>query len=118
MKIAIVWASKDRSKYGNKILRDLVNKWHEVIAVNPKEIEIEGIRCINDIVSLPGDVEVINIVTPPWITIKVLEELDKIWLKNVWCQPGATDKTTIEFLKEKWFKYIANACIMLSPTPK
>ena len=113
MKIAIVWASNDRSKYWNKILRDLNSKGYKVFPVNPKEDLIEWIKCIPSLEKLPKDIEVINIVTPPAITLEILKKAESLWMKNVWCQPWSTDDICKEFLESKWFKYIADSCIMI-----
>ena len=42
--IALIGASNNRSKYGNKIYRDLRSKKYHVIPINPKEKFIEEIR--------------------------------------------------------------------------
>jgi len=114
MKIAIVWASKDRSKFWNKILRDLIKKWHEIFPVNPKEKEIEWVKCYNSLIELPKDIEVINIVTPPSVTIKILENANELWMKNVRCQPWSSDEVVKKYLLDNDFKYIVDSCIMMS----
>ena len=40
--IALVGASNDKEKYGNKIYRDLRSKGYNVTPINPKEEKIEG----------------------------------------------------------------------------
>lgn len=115
MKIAIVGVSKDRSKFWNKILRDLIKKWHEIFPVNPKETEIEWIKCFNSLSELPIDIEVLNFVTPPKITLGLLEFANTLWLKNVWCQPGSSNEIVKKYLIDNDFKYIVDSCIMMSP---
>ena len=39
VKIALVGASNDKSKFGNRIYLDLKNKGYNVVPVNPKEGE-------------------------------------------------------------------------------
>lgn len=114
MKIAIIGASADISKFGNKILRNLHKKWHYILPVNPKENEIEGIKCFNNIDNLPKDVEVLNFVTPPKITLEILKRANILGFKNVWCQPWSSDNEVKAYLEENGFKYIVDACIMMS----
>ena len=38
---AVVGASSDRSKYGNKVLRAYLQQGLKVVAVNPKESQVE-----------------------------------------------------------------------------
>ena len=40
--VVLVGASKDPSKYGNKILKNLTSKGIPVVPINPREKEIEG----------------------------------------------------------------------------
>jgi predicted CoA-binding protein len=42
--IALIGASNDPSKYGNKILLDLISKGHNVVPINPKEEEVAGLK--------------------------------------------------------------------------
>lgn len=115
MKIAIIWASKDRSKYWNIILRDLHKKWHEVFPVNPKEEEIEWIKCYISLNELPSTIEVLNFVTPPKATLTILKEANSLWLKNVRCQPWASDDEVKKYLEDNNFEYIVDSCIMIGP---
>lgn len=114
MKIAIIGASKDRTKYWNIILRDLNKKWHEVFPVNPKEEEIEWLKCFNSLKELPESVEVLNIVTPPKVTLEVLKNANSLWFKNVRCQPWSSDDEVKKYLITNDFEYIIDACIMIS----
>ena len=41
---AVVGASTDRSKYGNKVLRCYQQHGHEVYPINPKAPEVEGLK--------------------------------------------------------------------------
>lgn len=119
MKIIIIWASNDREKYGNKILRDLVKKWHIVIPVNPKEKEIEGIRAHRSLSDIKLDFDIVNFVVKPEITLQILEKNVEI-LKNktIWCQPGASDSNVEEFLKNNFTNYITESCIMIEDITK
>jgi len=119
MKIALVWASNDTEKYGNKILKDLVKKWHTVIPVNPKEKEIEWIRAHNSISDIKLDFEIVNFVVKPEITLQILEK-NVSFLKNktIWCQPWASDSSVEKFLKDNFKNYIVNSCIMIQDITK
>ena len=50
--IALIGASNDKNKYGNKILLDLVSKGHNVVPVNPKETIIAGLKSYNNVSEL------------------------------------------------------------------
>ena len=114
--IVLIWASNDTEKYGNKILKDLIGKWFNVIPVNPKEKEIEWIKCHANLwVIANRDYEIVNFVVPANITLQILQKYEDL-LKNkkIWIQPWAENEEVKDFLKQKWFTdYITDSCIML-----
>jgi len=115
MKIVLIWASNNPEKYGNKILKDLLKKWYEVIPVNPKEEKIEWIHSHKILKTVPKNFDIINFVVPANVTLQILKKYTKL-LKNkkVWIQPWAENDEVKKFLKENNFiDYITDSCIML-----
>ena len=115
MKIVLIWASNNSEKYGNKILKDLLKKWYEVIPVNPKEEKIEWINSHKILKTVPKNFDIINFVVPANITLQILKKYTKL-LKNkkVWIQPWAENDEVKKFLKENNFvNYITDNCIMI-----
>ena len=115
MKIVLIWASNDLEKYWNKILKDLISKWHTVIPVNPKEKEIEWIRTHINLWVIKESYDIIDFVVKPEITLQILEKYRKnILKKKIWCQPWSSDDKVKLFLENRWFKdYITDSCIMI-----
>lgn len=110
----VVGASTDRHKYGNKVLRVYQQKGLRVVAVNPKEQEIEGIPCVSSIMDLPGDVESISVITPPKVTEQVVELAVSKGVKNIWMQPGAESDSAIAACQRHGINVIANgSCILV-----
>jgi predicted CoA-binding protein len=92
---AVVGASADREKYGNKVLRAYLQAGRRVFPVNPNAGEIEGQRSYPDLASLPEPVHGVSIVTPPAITEKVVEQAAAAGIRHVWMQPGAESPAAI-----------------------
>jgi predicted CoA-binding protein len=86
---AVVGASSDRSKYGNKVLRAYLQQGRKVVAVNPRESQVERVPSFPDLASLPEPVDGVSIVTPPGVSEKVLQQAAEAKIRNVWLQPGA-----------------------------
>ncbi|KUH34530.1 CoA-binding protein [Thermococcus celericrescens] len=116
MKIALVGASPNPSKYGNIILRDLVGKGYEVLPVNPKHEEIEGLRCYRSVRELPGDVDVIVFVVPPAVGLGIAKEAVEAGFKRLWFQPGAESDEIARLLDEKGVEYGFGKCIIAETT--
>ena len=97
---AVVGASTDRSKYGNKVLRAYQQTEREVYPINPKAEEVEGLKAYPDLASLPLTPRGISIITPPAITEKIVVEAAKLGVSYVWIQPGAESEEAIRLGKK------------------
>ncbi|MCE0723793.1 MULTISPECIES: CoA-binding protein [Legionella] len=111
---AVIGASSNREKYGNKVLRCYMANGKKVYPVNPKEDSIEGIKVIHSVSELPNDIESISIITPPAVTEKIVEEAIKKGVKNIWMQPGAESNSAIQNCKQHKINIIAEGpCILV-----
>ena len=86
---AVVGVSHDPAKFGNRIYRDLRGAGYTVYGVNPKGGEIDGQPLYPSLADLPEPVEVVDLVVPPRVTEKVVQEAHRLGLNRVWMQPGA-----------------------------
>ncbi|KAL4207645.1 hypothetical protein CU097_001146, partial [Rhizopus azygosporus] len=88
----VVGASPDRQKFGNRILRWYQANGLDVTPIHPKESMIEGLNALNSIhqVTVPQQTS-ISIVTPPKVTLQVLQDAKQLGFKYIWIQPGAED---------------------------
>ncbi len=113
-RIAVVGASNDPSKYGNIIVRNLAAKGYTVLPVNPREKEIAGLPAYPDLASVPGPVHLVDVVTPPPVTRRVLSEAARLGLPAVWLQDGSYDDETLAIAASAPFKTVYEACIMVA----
>lgn len=85
---AVVGASRDRSKVGNRVLLAFRRSGMVVFPVNPSVDEVEGLKAYPDITSMPQSVHGVCMTTPPHVTESVIEEAGRLGVKHVWLQPG------------------------------
>tara|TARA_Y200000002_G_C22676201_1_gene662212 strand:+ start:195 stop:575 length:381 start_codon:yes stop_codon:yes gene_type:complete len=111
--IALIGASNDKNKYGNKILLDLISKGHNVVPINPKENSIAGMKSYSSISELSEKPSIINFVVPPNIGFQLTKDLVESDHDNFWYQPGAESGEISAFLDEKNKSYIDDKCIMI-----
>ena len=111
--IALVGASNDPKKYGNKILLDLVSKGYNVAPVNSKEKTIAGIKSYKNVLDLKESPSIINFVVPPSIGFRITKELVENNFDNFWYQPGAESEKISYFLNENKKNFIDDKCIMI-----
>lgn len=112
-RFAVVGSFRNETKYAYKILKDLSAKGYEVYPVNPNMSSVEGMVCYKSISDIPFDIDVADIVTPPLVTEKVLEECLKKGIRRVWLQPGAESEKAIRFCKENNIKVLHSICVMM-----
>jgi predicted CoA-binding protein len=113
---AVVGASSNREKYGNKVLRAYQQKKMEVFPINPKEPEVEGLKAYPDLAALPKQVRGISVITPPPVTEKVVAEAADAGVKIVWLQPGAESERAIQIAHERGLEIIADGSCLLVVT--
>ena len=111
--IALVGASNDPTKYGNKILLDLVSKGYNVAPINTKEDTIAGIKSYKNVLDLKESPSIINFVVPPSIGFQITKELVENKFDNFWYQPGAESEKISYFLNENKKNFIDDKCIMV-----
>ncbi len=113
IKIALVGASNDKSKFGYKIYKDLISKGYDVTPVNPKEITIDEVKSIQNVELMEAKPDIIDFVVPPKIALEEVERLVNNGYDNFWFQPGSESDELIEFLKSTKLNYLINECIMV-----
>lgn len=111
--IAVIGATDTAGKYGGRIYRDLKRKGYTVVAVNPGRESVDGDPCYPDLESLPALPDIVNIVVPPPVTLKTLQECVDLDIERVWIQPGAADGAVRAFVEEHGLTALIDACIML-----
>jgi hypothetical protein len=110
---AVVGASQDRSKYGNRVFRSLRDAGYTVFAVNPNIDEVEGASAYSTLADLPQAPEVVDIVVPPKVTEKIVKQIHELGLDRVWMQPGAESKAAIEYCQKHGIEVVYDACAMV-----
>ncbi len=111
--IALVGASNDPKKYGNKILLDLFSKGYNVVPINSTEDTIAGIKSYKNVLDLKESLSIINFVVPPKIGFEITKELVENNYDNFWYQPGAESKEISSYLIENSKNFIDDKCIMV-----
>ncbi len=114
-RFAVAGASTDRSKYGNRVLRAYLDAGLEVIPVNPKESEVEGLPCVARIAELPDGVHGLSIVTPPQVGVALVEAAAARGIRRVWFQPGAESPNALARARELGLAVIAGGpCVIVA----
>lgn len=87
--VAILGASADRNKYGNKAVRAYAQQGYTVYPVNPKEAEIEGLTAYRSVLDVPARPDRVSVYLPSPVLLKVLPEIAQKGCDELWINPGA-----------------------------
>ncbi len=109
----VAGASRRRHKYGNKVLRCYQQAGRRVIAVNPRESEIEGAPCVASALELPDDVRSLSVITPPAVTERIVEQAVARGIENIWMQPGAESRKAVAACEAAGINVIADGSCLL-----
>ncbi|MBC8000803.1 MAG: CoA-binding protein [Leptolyngbya sp.] len=111
---AVVGASNNPMKYGNKVLKTYLAHDRKAFPVNPKEPEVLGLTSYKSLSELPEQVDSISIITPPAVTEQVVEDAIAAGAKHIWMQPGAESLKAIERAEEAGLTVISGGpCLMV-----
>ena len=93
--VAVLGASADRAKFGNKAVRAFRQQGWTVYPVNPKETEIEGLPCYKSIAEAPARPQMISAYLPPPVLLKVLPEIAAKGCEELWLNPGTASDAVL-----------------------
>lgn len=110
---AVVGASQDRHKFGNRVFRSLRDSGYVVYPVNPNVDHVEGAPAYATLADLPETPEVVDLVVPPAVTEQIVRDAHELGLKRIWMQPGAESEAAIAYCQEHDMQVIYDACAMV-----
>lgn len=93
--VAVIGASSDRAKFGNKALRAFRAEGYRVIPINPNEREVEGIPTYASVLDVPDQIDMATVYVQPEIGFRLLPEFEQKQIKEIWVNPGAEDDALI-----------------------
>jgi predicted CoA-binding protein len=97
--VAIVGASRDRHKFGNRAVRAFRQQGYAVIPINPHESEIEGLKAYRSVLDVPGPIDMASFYVPPEVGERVMDEVAQKGIGEVWLNPGADSERLIQHAK-------------------
>jgi predicted CoA-binding protein len=86
--VAVIGASADQTKYGNKAVRAFRQRGYKVFPVNPNATEIEGLPAFSSIADVPTRPDMISVYLPPAVLLKVLPDIAAKGCEELWLNPG------------------------------
>jgi predicted CoA-binding protein len=110
--VAVIGASSDRRKFGNKALRAFRDRGYAVIPINPKESEVEGEKSYASVLDVPGPIDVATVYVSPAVGLELLDDIAKKGIAEVWFNPGADSPEVVDRARALGLKPVV-ACSIL-----
>jgi predicted CoA-binding protein len=87
--VAVVGASNNRRKFGNRAVRAYKDRGYTVVPINPHESEVEGLKAYASVLDVPGPIDMASFYVPPDIGEQLIAEVARKGIPEVWLNPGA-----------------------------
>ena len=110
--VAVVGASSDRRKFGNKALRAFQAEGCTVIPINPNEREVEGIQTFASVLDVPGAIDMATVYVQPDVAMRLMSEFQQKGIPEIWVNPGAESDELLADARRRQLNVIA-ACSIL-----
>lgn len=110
--VAVIGASPHRYKFGNKALRAFENQGFTVLAINPNEDSVEGHKTYASVLDVPGAIDMATLYVQPDVAVKVIEEIARKGIPEVWLNPGADGNDAVRRARELGVNVIQACSIM------
>jgi len=94
--VAVIGASSNRFKFGNKAVRAFLSQGFNVLAINPNERTVEGLTTYASVLAVPGPIDMATVYVPGDVGIRVIEDIAKKGIPEVWLNPGADDEAVVK----------------------
>ncbi len=87
--VAVIGASSDRRKFGNRAVRAYLDEGYQVVPINLHEQEIEGLKAYRSVLDVPGAIDMASFYVPPEVGERVIAEVAARQIPEVWLNPGS-----------------------------
>ena len=87
--VAVIGASSNPRKFGNRAVRAFRRQGYTVIPINPNESQVEGLKTYASVLDVPDAIDMATFYVPPDIGEKVIKEVARKQIPEVWLNPGS-----------------------------
>jgi len=110
--VAVVGASSNRRKFGNRAVRAFRRQGYTVFPINPHEADVEGLKAYASVLDVPGTIDMVTFYVPPEVGRKVMVDVARKGIAEVWLNPGSESDELLRLAREHKIEPIM-ACSIL-----
>jgi predicted CoA-binding protein len=109
--IAIVGISNKPDRDSYIVAEYLLNQGYKIIPVNPNIDTVLGLKAYPDLISIPEDIEIVDIFRRPEFVDEIVDQAIEKGAKVVWMQLGVINESAAERARKAGLKVVMNKCI-------
>lgn len=116
--VALFWASAREESLALKLQNRLQKEWIQIFPINPRYPEINWTVCYPSFEEVDKEgqrVDLFVFMTNPQLTLDLLKNNLKFWVKKVWFQPWTFDDEVLEFCRENSLDFNTEHCMIIAP---
>ena len=116
--VPLFWASAREESLALKLQNRLQKEWIQIFPINPRYPEINWIFCYPSFEEVDKEghsVDLFVFMTNPQLTLDLLSNNLKFWVKKVWFQPWTFDDEVLEFCSENGLDFNTEHCMIVAP---
>ena len=87
--VAVLGASANRAKFGNKAVRAFLQQGFRVYPIHPSETTVEGLPVLRSVTDLPERPDMVSVYLPPAVLKGLLPAIAQKGCDELWLNPGA-----------------------------
>jgi predicted CoA-binding protein len=110
--VAVVGASSDRRKFGNKAVRAFRAEGYTVVPINPNESDVEGLTTYKSVLDVPHAIDMVTVYVQPDVAQRLLPEFAQKQIPEIWINPGAESDELLTDAKARKLNVIAACSIV------
>ena len=111
--VAVIGASSNRRKFGNRAVRAFHRQGYTVVPINPHESSVEGLKAYSSVLDVPDKIDMATFYVPPEVGEQVMPEVARKQIPEVWLNPGAESDELIRLARSLNVEPIV-ACSIIS----
>lgn len=110
--IAVVGLSAKKDRPSFTVASYLQQQGCQVIPVNPTATEILGEKCYADLLSIPEQVDTVDVFRRPEDVLPIVEDAIAIGAKSIWLQEGVINTEAAKRAEEAGLMVVMDKCML------
>lgn len=115
--MAVVGVSRNKSKFGNTIFKELKAKGYRLYPVHPTLESFDDLPCFKTIADLPPEVTAVVICTNSGMALDLIREAHNRNIQHIWLQQGAHSDEAVQYAGDHNLNLVHRECILMFAEP-